>query len=167
MAVAKIFRSQFPELPPIQDTAYAQDPKRLRPAEEGSMFVHNHNGHWSLSQLSAGRVVHYDSLPSSSISSALGVQLAALYGHTAEGGELSVHQPQVQVQQGGKDCGLFAVAFATSLLLGDEPATLQYNQKAMRKHLEHCLEKELMTPFPAALKRSCRKHEPLQMNLKI
>ena len=131
MAVATIYCTQFPELPPIQDPAYVLNLKKKVP------------------------------------SSTLGEQLAALYGHVAVGGEFTVHQQQVQVQSGSTDCGLFTIAFATSILLGDEPATLQYNQKEMRGHLAYCLENELMTPFPAVVKRTRRWPQPLQLKLKL
>lgn len=131
------------------------------------MYFHNHDGHWTLSKLADGRISHYDSLQAKYISSTLGEQLAALYGHLAEASELTVRQQQVQVQRGGKDCGLFTVAFAMSVLLGDEPCMLQYDQKQMRGHLAHCLENQLMTPFPAVVKRTRRQPQPLLLKLKL
>lgn len=167
MAAATIYRTQFPELPSFQDPGYALNLKKLRPATEGSMYFHNHDGHWTLSKLADGRISHYDSLQAKYISSTLGEQLAALYGHLAEASELTVRQQQVQVQRGGKDCGLFTVAFAMSVLLGDEPCMLQYDQKQMRGHLAHCLENQLMTPFPAVVKRTRRQPQPLLLKLKL
>ncbi len=143
MAVTTIYKTQFPEVPPFQDTAYVLELEKLHPARDGCMYYHNHNGHWTLSQLSGGRVIHYDSLQAKFICSALGDQLAAPYGHIAEAYELIVDQKQVQVQRGSNDCGVFAIAFATSVLLGEEPSTLQYDQKELRGHLAHCLENTL------------------------
>ena len=61
------------------------------------MYFHNHDGHWTLSHLTDGQINHYDSLQTKFISSTLGEQLAALYGHVAVGGEFTVHQQQVGV----------------------------------------------------------------------
>ena len=110
MAVTTIYRTQFPKLPPIQDPAYVLNLKKLCPARDGSMYFHNHDGHWTLSQLTDGQVNHYDSLQTKFISSTLGEQPAALYGHVAVGGEFTVYQQQVQVQSGSIDCGLFTIA---------------------------------------------------------
>ena len=63
-----------------------------------------------------------------------------------------------QKQEGFKDCGLFAIANATSLCFGDDPTFLLFEQQQMREHLfeqqqmrEHllvCIKKGEMTPFP-------------------
>lgn len=167
MGMAHIFQMQFPELPPMQDTGYAVKLQKLRPATEGSMYFHNYDGHWSLSQLSGGSVDLYDSLQAKFIGSTLKEQLVALYGDLAEDGELTVSQHQVQLQKGSTDCGLFAVAFATSILLGDQPSSLQYKQKEMRGHLTDCLQNQLMIPFPAVSKKSLRQPQPLKTKLKL
>ena len=44
-------RNQFPEMPTPKPTLYAQALHKLRPAEEGSLFYHNFNNHWTVSQL--------------------------------------------------------------------------------------------------------------------
>jgi len=60
---------------------------------------------------------------------------------------MTVEVMNVQQQQGGSDCGLFAIAFATSLVFGKCPALRCYTQKSMRKHLIDCLENKEMQPF--------------------
>jgi len=40
-----------------------------------------------------------------------------------------------QVQEGGSDCGLFAIATATTLCHGESPVDLEYDQSSMRSHL--------------------------------
>ena len=44
------------------------------------------------------------------------------------------------MQFGGTDCGVFAVAFATSLALGKAPGQFHFDQQRMRQHLFNCLE---------------------------
>ena len=50
----------------------------------------------------------------------------------------------VQQQANGVDCGVFAIAYATSLAFGENPTLCSYNMPLMRQHLVNCLEKEMM-----------------------
>uniref|UniRef100_A0A1X7SY09 Ubiquitin-like protease family profile domain-containing protein n=1 Tax=Amphimedon queenslandica TaxID=400682 RepID=A0A1X7SY09_AMPQE len=62
---------------------------------------------------------------------------------------LSIILPSVQKQNGVKDCGLFAIANATALLLTSDPSTTHlFNQAKLRDHLVHCLEANMFTHFP-------------------
>ena len=51
-------------------------------------------------------------------------------------------------QEGTYDCGLFAVAYATSAAHGQDPAKCTYDQKQIRQHLYRCLCNGKITPFP-------------------
>lgn len=162
-----LLETQFPELPRFQPTLYTQALENLHPAEEGSLFFHNFSNHWAVSQLSQGRVHLYDSLQPKKIKPELQTQLATLYGHVGSEKELRVFMPQVQVQRGGVDCGCFAVAFAVSLLFGDDPTTLLYSQQEMRGHLEGCLQSQLFTPFPASEKKAKRKLKTIEHTISL
>ena len=48
---------------------------------------------------------------------------------------------------GGADCGLFAIAYVTSLLHGDDPSVISYEQIKMRGHLIECFTKGKLIPF--------------------
>ena len=50
----------------------------------------------------------------------------------------------MQEQRGSSDCGLFALAFITSVCCGVDPASQTYSQKEMRKHLLACIENDEM-----------------------
>ena len=54
----------------------------------------------------------------------------------------------MQKQRGGDHCGLFAIATATALAFGVDPAELTFQQDAMRTHVLKCFEEGLMTLFP-------------------
>ena len=54
----------------------------------------------------------------------------------------------VQCQNGSNDCGLFSIAFATTLCFGKQPENIHYNQSLMRSHLLNCIEKGIMEEFP-------------------
>ena len=53
-----------------------------------------------------------------------------------------------QEQAGFSDCGVLAIAVATSLCFGEDPTVARWEQAKMCAHLITCLEAEKMTPFP-------------------
>ena len=54
----------------------------------------------------------------------------------------------VQQQTGGKDCGCFAVAFATEICQGRNPCDAFFDQGLMRVHLYKCIQQGQFTAFP-------------------
>ena len=63
----------------------------------------------------------------------------------------------VQKQFGKADCGLFAVAFAVTLVNGLPPGSFFFEQCLMRKHLLQCLESGQLTMFPIRKERRMKK----------
>ena len=61
-------------------------------------------------------------------------------------GKVKIEIADMQVQKGSADCGLFAIAIATSLLYD---INLSYNQDKMRDHLLYCLEHGSLSVFPS------------------
>ena len=62
----------------------------------------------------------------------------------------------VQLQAGGSDCGLFALAFATSLCNGEKPEAVLYEQSSLRNHLFSGIMQQKLLPFPNKRKRKPR-----------
>ena len=54
----------------------------------------------------------------------------------------------MQQQDGGFDCGLYALAFGYSLCAGTDPTQLVYIQREFRSNFLRCLMKEEVTDFP-------------------
>ena len=57
----------------------------------------------------------------------------------------------VKKQRGGKDCGLYAMAYATCLAYGNNQSGLpvvQFYQSKLRDHFLNCLEQKCMLEFP-------------------
>ena len=52
------------------------------------------------------------------------------------------------MQNGTSDCGLYAIAFATAIAFGDDPASCLFDAQKMRQHLYYCLEAGKLEPFP-------------------
>lgn len=51
-------------------------------------------------------------------------------------------------QAGSNDCGVFAIATATSLTYGIDPNQICYQQQSLRSHLLDCFENLFVKPFP-------------------
>ena len=75
---------------------------------------------------------------------------------------ITIIYESVQIQDGASDCGLFALAFATSLCHGNDPSKELYDQEAMRDHLVHSLEEGKLCQFPSLGKRRSRQKAGIQ-----
>ena len=53
-----------------------------------------------------------------------------------------------QKQSGGQDCGLFAIANATTIAYGANPSLMKLHQSVMRSHLSKCFRNKHMSLFP-------------------
>lgn len=68
--------------------------------------------------------------------------------------QINAHFVDVQRQSGTSDCGLFSIAFATSLSFGKQPPeSISYNQPLMRQHMIKCFEAGRIEEFPIARAR--------------
>ena len=65
---------------------------------------------------------------------------------------IEVCYTDVQRQSECNDCGLFSIAFATSICCGEDPTALSYQQRDMRTHLFRCIDSGEMTTFPTRSK---------------
>ena len=65
------------------------------------------------------------------------------------GQNFTLRTPSCQKQCDRSSCGVFAIAFATSLAAGQDPSALVYKTEAkMRDHLKQCLLKGEISQFP-------------------
>lgn len=69
-----------------------------------------------------------------------------LYQRDSE--KLTITMCRCQKQRGGKDCGLFSIAFAVALVFNLSLSKLKFHQERMRTHLVDCFTKQVMMPFP-------------------
>jgi hypothetical protein len=62
--------------------------------------------------------------------------------------QVEIKSMKMQEQAGLSDCGVLAIAVATSLSFGEGPTVVRWEQAKMRPHLIECLETEKMIdPF--------------------
>jgi hypothetical protein len=118
---------------------------------ENSIFIFNANAnHWlTISNLNCNNVWNvYDSL---SYQNELLINFFQVILPNEE--KVSVSFENVQQQVGGNDCGLFALAFATSLCYKDVPSLIFYDQISLRNHYVKCIEDNEIQRFPSKPKR--------------
>ena len=118
---------------------------------ENSIFIFNANAnHWlTISNLNSNNVWNiYDSL---SYEKELLIKFFQAILPNEE--QVLVSFENVQQQIGGNDCGLFALAFATSLCYKDVPSLIFYDQIFLRNHYVKCIEDNEIQPFPSKPKR--------------
>ena len=53
-----------------------------------------------------------------------------------------------QKQEGGVDCGLFAIAMTTGVAFGVDSTALMFSQTKMRDHLVECFNNGVLSLFP-------------------
>ena len=116
-------------------------------------ILHSGHGHWlTISTVGTQHpeVQVYDSMYTC-CPTACKTQIASLLAtnHSA----IELKYMDVQMQSGGYDCGLFAIAFATALTYGSQPGLFLFDQEKMRRHLRKCFEDGQITPFPTKKKR--------------
>jgi len=155
-----LLAEQFPDMPSPQCSLRSARLEMMKKAKERSFFFHNFNHHWSLSQIRDGIVYLYDSLQPKIILPELHKQLHILYG------DCTLRIPNVQLQRGDTDCGCFAIAFCVTLMLGDDPAMLYYDQKKLRNHIVDCFENMFFSPFPSNPKKS-RIPPPMEVSIAL
>lgn len=111
-------------------------------------ILHTGNSHWvCISSVGClpGHVNLYDSLYDSVLSQEIEEQANDLLG-----GRLEALNPMpVQQQRNGSDCGVFAIAFSTCLVFGEDPTFVNFDMLKMRPHLTACLRNGRMSLFPS------------------
>ena len=64
-------------------------------------------------------------------------------------------------QSNGYDCGPYALAFATALLIGHDPSQLEFNAGKIRKHAMQCLITGEISSFPTKKLKLKHDREPI------
>ena len=89
-------------------------------------ILHTSTQHWicignlQTNRISNNRVNIYDNLSSDTMTAATASQIASICN--VKGTSIEVVIQSVQQQRNGTDCGVFALAFATSLAYGEDPS---------------------------------------------
>ena len=105
------------------------------------------NYHWvTVFGNEKGEISFYDSLSNGNIPRIFLHQICNIIQPATN--KISVKVQLVQQQSNQVDCGVFSIAFAVTLALGDNPALVTYEQTSLRFHLNRCLKLGKFFPYP-------------------
>ena len=110
-------------------------------------ILHTGTDHWlciSSIGCSPGVVHLFDSFYNDVILTEVEEQTQDLLG----GKRIDLVYVPVQQQTNGSDCGVFAIAFATCLAFGENPAHMTFDAPKIRPHLATCLKNKNISLFP-------------------
>ena len=149
-----LLSSQFPQLKGLENST-------LGPINGFSVFrdqfiqvLHTGSAHWictSNMNCPKNTISYYDSLCTGRPALAIKQQIAQ-FMHSSDP-NITINIIPVQQQKSRtNNCGLFALAYATSLAFGEDPASILYDEQSLRKHLLGCIDNNSMTPFPKLVK---------------
>lgn len=149
-AAQKLLKCQFNYIGGFQDTILQSKLQFSVESGEFIQILNKNNNHWILvtnvgtQQFSCVRIV--DSLGSKHLPLEIQNIIASMLHSPSP--EINLKFDDVHQQNDSNSCGLFAVAFATSLCFGQSVSTLIYDKSKMRSHLMQCLLAKKMSPFP-------------------
>lgn len=163
-----ILHNQYPLIAGLEDTVLGPCFNFSIARGEFVQVLHDGSLHWvcvsSVGCKEAGCVNVYDSLNTGKITSHIKKQIASMLFHSGPVVKLNIQQ--VQQQGNSVDCGVFAVAYATSILHGQNPEDLNYDTYSLRQHLLTCISSGIFKPFPLSkLRQNKAKKKTLKMKL--
>ena len=152
-AFQSIARREFPQVGGLHNTLVLH--KMSLTDEEGfEQFIQilhiKERSHWATLQIVGTEIQLYDSLFTSASDET--VQLIAQLVKT-KNNSIDINAMNIQKQAGTVDCAIYAIATATSLLLGHDPTSVVLNQKEIRLHLVKLLEANTLSLFPVVKNR--------------
>ena len=103
------------------------------------------NSHWAVLSTvgcSVGVVQWLDSMHCGPSSSQQQMIISDLLQCPKDSIQIVNEMLNVQLQSGGSECGMFALANITAVVIDLCPSSLYFNQKLMQSHLVACLERK-------------------------
>ena len=146
-----VLKKEYPYAEGLQDTLLQQNLSWDVPTGEFVQILHTEGNHWiTISNInvsdtpgfSANTVNVYDSLYKG-----ISQETKSLIGEYHQGNKVKINIMNVQQQENDSDCGVFAIAFAKTILAGIDP-TMEYFTNA-RSHLISSLIQGSIPKFPS------------------
>ena len=146
--VQNILKKRFPKIAALQDTVIGKTKAFdiIRNEERYIQIPHAGSFHW-ICVANHSYCQKYDSLTNESVPLDVAKQIAAF--SYCESAKIVAEVLPVQQQTNCFDCGLFAIAFATSLAHNENSVRQVYDATKLRQHLGSCLEAGKMLVFPS------------------
>lgn len=148
----RLLKERYPLMGGLQHTSLGDTLSYTIERGEFIQIINIRGNHWvTVSNIGSQPNCYniYDSMCYGDLSSRAKKQICALI--FSDSNEITLNFPSVQLQKGASDCGLFSVAYATTLCTGFDPVDLKYNQEFFRTHLFECIQKKFITPFPCEM----------------
>ncbi|KAL5515522.1 hypothetical protein EMCRGX_G000699 [Ephydatia muelleri] len=142
-----LLREAFPAVDGLQNPILQQNMSFSVPSFEFVQFLLVSKNHWLvISNIGEemDTVCNYDSMQNRPDGEC--ISLVARYVQCPDS-HITIKVMNVQLQDNGYACGELAVAFATSLIHGEDPTQLHY--KELRSHFKNCVDTYSITPFPS------------------
>lgn len=133
----------------MQNSTYLQMLDEIKPIDKSKshiqiLFSGSYKcGHWICSYYDKNVLFIYDSLNNKCLNEDQRKFLSRLYPFKPK-----VVFRRVQQQPNSVDCGVYAIAFATSLYFNIEPENVVYNHALMRNHLYEMFNNNVLLHFP-------------------
>ena len=170
-AASKLLRRQFPAQNGLLDTHYLLEKKRWNSdPSDFIQIIYVDPNHWAClaNIFTDGTSIDvYDSLPTPLSQEGSIVQQACTIVHSLKLNTFSLNVINARPQSGSVDCGLFAIAMATDICNGIDPATVHYKQDAMRLHLVRAFENQYLSPFPSSVHKRLRKRVAFTLDVDL
>ena len=145
-------KKQFPSVDGFRCTSYGPP---LNFKRINSLFIQvlfDGKLHWvTISTIGSAcnTVKYYDSLVGIKIKPMLAKQISNVIQTQEELISIEIMPVQQQANSVDSDCGLYAFAFAVSLLHGRDPCQEDYDEGKMRTHFLKCIQTKKVTLFPS------------------
>ena len=160
-AAHSLLKQSFPHQNGLCDPSYLAE-KFLWSASSSNKFIqimHVGGNHWVClsNMLCEGDVVElFDSMHTNrEVDDTTKQQAATIL--CCQSPSFSIRVINVQQQEKGNTCGLFAIAMAFDLCEGKDPFLSSYNESMLRTHLYKCFGQEKISRFPGCVLRKRRR----------
>lgn len=116
-------------------------------------------GHWICTYYDGVKLHVYDSLKQRRLHADHIRYLKMLYPYIdlEDEGNGEVAYEEVMPQDNDFDCGVYSIAYATSVVFGRDPKEEEYDRSQMRAHLVKMFKEGRLTPFPTTSKSRPRR----------
>ena len=165
-AAQELLKSISTSIGGLQNALLAQNLQFTIERDRFVQILHVSGNHWitiANNGCTGGEIKVYDSMGHSDLPEETKQQVAALIFTSVN--KITLTFQTVQRQQDSSSCGLFAVAFATSLCFGSDPSTIMYDSATLRSHLKHCFVSGIMEPFPGKEIKARRPYSHVQYDV--
>ena len=146
-----LIKKQFPSADGFQCTSYGPLLNLKRMNSSFIQVLFDGKLYWvaisTIGSACNNTVKYYDSLVGIKIKLMLAKQIANVIQTQEE--RISIEIMPVQQKANSVDCGLYALAFAVSLLHGRDPCQEHYDEGKMRTHFLKCIQTKKITLFPS------------------